>query len=477
VSGESLLFLINDILDFSKIEAGKFELSPAAFNLQKMIDTVLRILSSRAEEKQLELVATVKRDVPLRVLGDEGRLRQILINLVGNALKFTEDGGIRIIVSLIERKENWCHVRFEVIDTGIGIPADRQDRLFELFSQVDASTSRTYGGTGLGLAISKKLVELMNGDINVKSELGKGATFTFTVPMKTEPENSSAFDSIISLMNRTQDKIHGQPILIATNSDFQRITLKEQFETWNFTAQIFSSCEETLTTLREANQNKKPFFQVVIDTKLSDGEGEDLVHAIQENDNLSQTPIIYLMQLSDDSAQTQWKVPEKLQFVSKPVQSGMLYNAVTRLLELGEADIADVTAMKSQLNSLQHLRILVAEDNRINQIVIAEILKNAGIDFVLTANGAEVLEKAKNEAFDAVLMDCQMPVMDGFEAAQKIREWEEGTGKNRLPIIALTANVTMDDERRCFEAGMDAYCSKPVEPHRVIELLREWARR
>ncbi|GHT41721.1 hypothetical protein FACS189443_3870 [Planctomycetales bacterium] len=470
-SGESLLFLINDILDFSKIEAGKFELSPSPFNLQKMVDTVLRILSSRAEEKQLELVTTIQRDVPRWVLGDEGRLRQILINLVSNALKFTEAGGVRINISVITQTETQCDLRFDVIDTGIGIPIEQQGRLFKLFSQADAATAKNYGGTGLGLAISKKLVELMLGEISVKSEAGKGATFTFNLLLGLDWDKAAEENDSIVIQAA---QIHGQPILIVTNSVFQCPVLTEQIEAWNFSTQLVSSGAEAFAALRKAVDAETPFFQTVIDTQLEDIAGEELIRSIQEDDVLSQTPIIYLVPLSDDSEQKEWKYPETLQFVSKPIQSTALYHAATAAF-LVKGDIGKTSESdQDQTDAVKNLRVLVAEDNKINQIVIGEILKNAGVAYELAPNGEVAVEQAKTGKFNAVLMDCQMPVLDGYDASLQIREWEKAANRKRLPIIALTANVTMEDEMRCLAVGMDTYCSKPVEPKRVIELLKKW---
>ncbi|GHT13428.1 hypothetical protein FACS1894170_09410 [Planctomycetales bacterium] len=472
-SGKSLLFLINDILDFSKIEAGKFELSPSVFNLQKMVDTVLRILASRAEEKQLELVTTVKRNVPPRVFGDEGRLRQILINLVGNALKFTEAGGVRINVSLVSQTETQFNIRFDVIDTGVGIPPEKQGRLFKLFSQADASTAKNYGGTGLGLAISKKLVELMDGEIHVESDAGKGATFTFNVSLGMEPVGEDSGSMTKLMLSRTSYRINGQPVLIVTSSPFQRPVLMEQFEAWNFKTKTVSSSAEALAELREAEQAGKPFFQTVIDTQLPDGTGENLIRSIQQDAVLSKTPMIYLVPLSDDSSQKPWVYPETLQFVSKPIQNTTLYGAATASL-LNKDEIKSSGIRRVPTEMMKNLRVLIAEDNKINQIVIGEILKNAEVSYEVVANGEEAFAQVKTGKFNIVLMDCQMPILDGYDASRQIRIWEEETRRKRIPIIALTANATMEDETRCLAAGMDAYCSKPVEPQRVIELLQEW---
>ncbi|MDR2756149.1 MAG: response regulator [Planctomycetaceae bacterium] len=471
-SGESLLFLINDILDFSKIEAGKFELSMSMFNLHTTLETVIGILASRAEEKQLELVVTFGRDVPKFVCGDEGRLRQILINLTGNALKFTDEGGVRIRVTTLERNDQQYNIQFEVIDTGIGIPIDKQDRLFKLFSQVDISSTRAHSGTGLGLAISKKLVELMGGNIHVESEEDKGATFSFNVLLGVEPnpETDGHLPEIL-------EEIKGRQILIVSNNNFQRPVLWEQFESWNFRPQLTNSAKEALSKLRQLLVTDNPFAAVIIDTHLADAEGVDLIHSIQSEDNLSQTPIVFLTALSDTTS-LQWRNPKNLQTVSKPVQSSALFNAVIHLFSAEISEYSPEEAIPiSETNELS-LRVLVAEDNHINQIVITEILRNAGIECVVVSDGLGAVERIKSEWFDAILMDCQMPVLNGFDATRRIRQWEfENSNIYRIPIIALTANVTVDDQAACLAVGMDSYCPKPVEPKRIVALLREWVER
>ncbi|MDR3110447.1 MAG: HAMP domain-containing protein, partial [Planctomycetaceae bacterium] len=273
VSGKSLLYMINDVLDFSKIEAGKFELSLTTFDLHNLLDSVIRGLAFRVAEKKLELVATVGHDVPKRVRGDEERMRQVLINLVGNAIKFTDEGGIRISVSVIEYLDMQCNVLFEVIDTGIGIPVDRQEHLFKLFSQIDSSTKRRYGGTGIGLAISKKLVELMNGNIYVKSEVGKGSTFGFDVILKIEQEDMIENDSTIQLIDEEMKRVNGKAVLIVSDSDFQRPVLAEQFESWNFKPEITVYSKKAIRMLREAVAAGTPFYQVIVDNHLADCEG------------------------------------------------------------------------------------------------------------------------------------------------------------------------------------------------------------
>jgi signal transduction histidine kinase/DNA-binding response OmpR family regulator len=479
-SGEALLFVINGVLDFSKIEAGKFELSPTVFDVYTMVETVTSVLATRAEQARLEFVITFGQDVPRFVLGDEGRLRQILLNLTGNALKFTHEGGVCIHVTVSEHYQDAKHIklRFEVVDTGIGIPQDRLDRLFKPFSQVDDSSARVYGGTGLGLAISKKLIELMGGEIQVSSKDGEGTTFWFTLVLEvnTDKHFMESFGTA------------GQRVLIASNSPFQQPALVKLFAGWHFRPQAVSVFAEVLPMLRSAVKSGTPFEYVVIDSQWNDSVCTELVHSIQNDETLTDTPIVYCSSLSFVPSQCEWKRPNLLQFVSKPIHRSALFNAVVRLFRKNHSGSdeyvqeeslinppPDDAAPDNDTNTLPHIRVLIAEDNRINQIVIAEILKNASIGCELVANGQEALEMVQKESFDAVLMDCQMPLMDGFEASRRIRQWEQETKPvRRIPIIALTANVTSEDEAKCLEVGMDAYCSKPVNPKQVVALLRHW---
>ncbi|MDR3109293.1 MAG: response regulator [Planctomycetaceae bacterium] len=473
-SGESLLFLINDILDFSKIEAGKFELSPATFNLPKMVDSVMRILAARAEGKHLELVASIDKDIPILVRGDEGRLRQILINLVGNALKFTETGGVQISVALIDVTKSRYHLRFDVVDTGIGISAESQGRLFKMFSQASAATASTHGGTGLGLAICKKLVELMGGNIYVESEAGKGATFGFNITLESESGQTNEDDSVVLAMDKAFEKIQVRPVLIVSSGVFQCPVLVKQFQSWNFTTQTSASASDAFDKLVKAVASDTLFSMVVVDTHLADTKGENLIHSIQQDERFCHLPIILLMPLSEDFSKKIWKYPLNLHFVSKPIQNTSLLRAVVK--PFGIQLNSDIKKPLNELSgkdadALKKLRILIAEDNHINQIVISGILKNAGIGFDMTNNGKEVTEKFQQGHYNAVLMDCQMPVMDGYDASQQIRNWERQNGLARVPIIALTANATMEDEAKCRNAGMDAFCSKPIAPRNLMDLL------
>ena len=497
-SGESLLFLINDILDFSKIEAGKLNLEESEFVVHDLIESVLGILASKADERQLELVATFDSLVPGPIIGDSGRLRQILVNLIGNALKFTEKGGVRIHTVLDEILEDRIRLKFSVADTGIGIAKDQQDRLFERFEQVDASTTRIYGGTGLGLAISKKLVELMDGTINVESTEGKGTTFYFTAqfqclplvlrcmkaavhPCITEkrdycrgipPQRCARSGREVAYLQRVAE-LKGLKVLLFGTGIVKIPAITEQLQSWRMQVQAVASPAEVLQCLNDHREN--PFQLLIVDFLSNDFEAESLVRKIQDHEQYRAIPVVFLSPLSEDLLRKSWQIPEKIRCITKPVCSSALLDSVVRSLfvlpDLVTADSPAETPLVSR-----SIRVLVAEDNQINRIVISEILKNAGMEFAVVENGELAVETVKKASapFHIVLMDCQMPLVDGYEATERIRQWEKETLRSsRLPIIALTANATSEDEGKCLAAGMDAYCSKPIDASKLLGLIRQ----
>jgi signal transduction histidine kinase/CheY-like chemotaxis protein len=485
-SGESLLFLINDILDFSKIEAGKFELDETEFIVHDLVESVLGILAPKADEKKLDLIATFDGRVPGPIVGDAGRLRQILVNLVSNAMKFTNRGGVRIHTTLDAILEKQVSLTFSVADTGIGIPKDRQDRLFKSFSQVDASTARLYGGTGLGLAISKKLVELMEGEIHVESEEGKGATFWFTAHFKCLPLILKCMRaSVLPCIAEKRDYCRGNPpqrcarsgrevvylqrvaelqglkTLLVGLGDVMIPALHEQMESWGMSVQRVDSPADAIQYLKV--EQETPIQLVVIDFSLHDNMSESLIRSIQADDRLKDTALICMAPLSEDLQERVWKYPKKVRYITKPVGCSLLLDSVVRsffdlpVLFVGTSSIGTL--------SKRSIRVLAVDDNQINRVVIGEILKHAEMECVVVESGATAVDYVMHDHFDIVLMDCQMPIMDGYEATERIRQWEKNTFQpTRMPIIALTANVMSDDIQKCFEAGMDGYCSKPVNP-------------
>ncbi len=504
-SGNSLLFLINDILDFSKIEAGKFELENLEFNLPEIVESVMGILAAKANDQNLELAVTFGPKVPRQVFGDGGRLRQILLNLVGNGLKFTQHGGVRIHVSNETLRNNGVNIRFEVIDTGIGIPEERLHRLFKPFSQVDASSARLYGGTGLGLAICKKLVELMRGSIGVQSVEGKGSTFWLSIPFECQPEilecmrlpTPLCVERQATICQRTEASfcpgsghrvgldlmaLTHLPALIVSGNETQRQAIRTQFNIWGLAAESVSNGGEAWERFQAACHRNAPYRLIVVDIVLQDGPGTMLIDHILHDERSEKPAVIALIPLSAEST-NDFHRENGVQYLSKPVYCSALFNALTSFfmerISPSSTTPGDELAEMSSLperSSREPIRVLIAEDNRINQIVIVEILNNAGMQSIVVSNGQEACNAVKAGTFDIVLMDCQMPKMDGYQATIEIRNWERSRldAVDRLPIIALTANATKGDEEKCLQAGMDAYCSKPIDPKQIVNMIMQW---
>ncbi len=499
-SGESLLFLINDILDFSKIEAGKLELEETEFNLYELVESVLRILAPKADEGNLELVTTFDRYVPGPMFGDPGRLRQILVNLAGNALKFTKKGGARIHVSLDDIYDTHLRLKFSVRDTGIGIPKERQDRLFQPFSQVDASSTRLYGGTGLGLAICKRLVEMMGGGIHVESDEGKGSEFWFTAkfrclppvihclradeyPCVTEkceysrgisPECCARSGREVAYLQRVAE-LHGFRTLVVGRGEIRIPAVIEQLGSWGMAVEQADDAEQAFQRLTEADTDGRPFRLVLIDFVMNDRTSDELVRKIQAHPRLHDTAIICFSPLSVDLLKQDWSNPKNIRCVTKPVGGSILLGAVVQSFFVLPDLVFNCHPEPDDSPQTSVINVLVVEDNPVNRIVVAEILNRAGMKSTLVENGLEAIEILRKIPFDIVLMDCQMPVMDGYEATTEIRKWEKNFARpRRLPIIALTANATSGDEEKCLAAGMDDYCSKPVDKDKLLASIHRW---
>ncbi|MDR1963269.1 MAG: response regulator [Planctomycetaceae bacterium] len=520
-SGKSLLFLINDILDFSKIEAGKLELDSEEFDLLAMLEFVLKVLASRANNKKLELGVFISRNLPRTVSGDSGRIRQILINLISNSIKFTEQGGIQINVTLESVQESKLKIRFSVRDTGIGIPQDRIDRLFKAFSQVDVSHNRLYGGTGLGLAISKKLVNLMGGEIGVESKKGDGSTFWFTIPLDCDPkiipcllsesiecqhhiENCPFSDEIFcnAIVYRktiSGDHIKGQTALVIDDNLSQRGTLQTQLSDWGLSCSVSGSDEAMTQIKQDWKKYTKTFELLIINNTLSNTTGVELVHQIlkQCQQKVTQIPQIILLRSLDEDWDMGFFQERDVAVISKPISVSTLFDSVmNRLLAADiqmklESGIITTDTLKKVtkwrktekkeqtenrfLSKLAgKIHILVVEDNRVNQIVAKNLLLEAGFTCDLALNGNEACDTVRKQDYDLILMDCQMPEMDGYEATDLIRQWELEQGKKRTPIIALTANATKEDIQKCLDAGMDAFCSKPIVPQLLIRQIEKY---
>ncbi|WP_175404083.1 response regulator [Mucilaginibacter sp. PPCGB 2223] len=458
--GETLINVINDILDFSKIESGSLELESEDFNLRQCIEDVLDIFATKAAQSGLELVYKIAENVPQQIVGDHLRLRQILINLVGNAIKFTEQGEVCICVNLHKPVEGEAvELRFDVRDTGIGIPEEKLHRLFKAFSQVDSSTTRKYGGTGLGLAISEKLVSLMGGQISVKSEPDMGSTFSFTV------STSPGTKILVPYTHYNMDEQEGKRILVVDDNATNLSILKRQFQYWKLKPVLAVSGEEALNILSK----DADIDLVVTDMQMPGMDGITLAKRIREQH--ASLPIILLSSIGEDL-----KSESEGLFVSimtKPIKQHLLSKHVLNALQQ-HAAVPDEQGGKKKLSADFSLSypydLLVAEDNQMNQHVIAHVLYKLGYQPDLVKNGQEAIEAANKKDYGLILMDMQMPVMDGLEATRIIRS----TVVKQPVIIALTANTMPGDEEECINAGMNDYIAKPIKLEDLMNKFEKW---
>jgi len=476
-SGESLTRIINDILDFSKIEAGKLDLESMNFNLHTSVEDVMEMLAHRASAKGLELACHVDPAVPAAVTGDPDRLRQVLVNLVNNAIKFTEFGAVVLRLSVDSVAGDQVTVRFAVTDTGVGIPRDRMDRLFRSFSQVDASTTRLFGGTGLGLAISKQLAELMGGQIGVESAPDKGSTFWFTARLTRRPAMSGG--SRVERINARQLRV-----LAVDDNDEQREVLCQQIASWGMDASAAPGGPEALLRLGEAASSNAPFRVAIVDSEMPGMDGPALARAIKERADIRGTVLMILLTMESHVDPSRLRDMGFAGHMTKPVRQSQLFDAIMSAIAAAEGVPAGATPQRrptptgsAPARAGSSGRVLLAEDNEVNQLVAVEILAKAGFACDIVVNGKDAVEAARTGRYDVILMDCQMPVMDGFQATRAIRELERDSGREsgtapHIPIIALTANAMRGDREQCLAAGMDAYASKPIDPKQLVEIVR-----
>jgi len=458
-SAENLLDIINEILDFSKLEAGKVEIERLDFNLANLVEEVCALLASRAHAKHLELNCFFPADLPRVWMGDAARIRQVLINLIGNAIKFTEQGEVSIRVTA-----NAAGLRFEVRDTGIGIDADVQNRLFRPFSQADGSTSRRYGGTGLGLSISKNLVELMGGAIGVDSAQGQGACFWITLPLV--PVTGGAPEP-------TSD-LSGRRVLVVDDNETNRLILRHYLTYWGLDVREADGGQAALVELEAAHGAGWPYDAVLTDLHMPGMDGYALARAMNANPMFQGIPRLLLSSGGLASAAER----EALGFarsLMKPVQQSLLFDALNDLFAGDEGKRAPIRHVSPERwPNYAGMRVLVAEDNKVNQKVVSAMLAKFQIAPEFADNGQAALERLGQADFDLVLMDCQMPVLDGYEAARRLRAWEKVHGRSRLPIVALTAHVAKGEREKCLAVGMDDYLSKPLARDRLAEALQRW---
>jgi two-component system sensor histidine kinase/response regulator len=454
VSADALLAVINDILDFSKIEAGKMIFEELDFDLRVVLEGTLGLLAERAQTKGLELAGFIEPAVPVRFRGDAGRIRQILTNLVGNAIKFTAAGEVTVRISCDTESENHCELRFRVSDTGIGISSEIQKRLFEAFGQGDTSTTRKFGGTGLGLAISKQLAEKMGGTIGVLSVPEKGSTFWFTVRLQKQQAPPSALDA-----NRIF--IKARVLIVDDNATSGRF-LHEQIVGWKMRSATANTGSDALDCLRRAAQERDPYPLAIIDLDMPSMDGWALAREIKADPKIARTRLILLAGLGQRISPEELRAADITDCCFKPVRQSMLFDCLTKALLESPATLQPAAGSSAAPRPQpQKARVLIAEDNPINQKVALVQLEELGYHAEVVPNGLAVLEALDRISYDIILMDCQMPEMDGYETARRIRT---RSGKFRQPyIIAMTAHAMSGDSEKCLEAGMNDYISKPIQ--------------
>jgi two-component system, sensor histidine kinase and response regulator len=455
-SSESLLNVINDILDFSKIESGKLELERIEFNLCNFIRETIKPLALRAHQKGLELACDLCPEGEAELIGDPGRIRQVLINLVGNAIKFTEQGEVLVEIKSSSLTDESIELQFTVSDTGIGIPAEKHRLLFHAFSQADSSTTRKYGGTGLGLAISARLVKMMGGKIWVESTEGKGSKFYFTVKISQAAGRQNLATSALP------SELQGQAVLVVDDNEANRLIIHKMTAGWGMKPVSVKDGEEALAVMETARQKGDPFRVILIDARMPGMDGFQLAEKIKHKSELAQAIILMLTSAGQPGEAARCNELGISAYLLKPLLKADLLAALLRVLGHGGQETATALVTRHTLReSSQKLHVLVAEDNRVNQTLMVRVLQKMGHSSVVASNGREALSLASSQKFDVVLMDVQMPEMDGLAATLAIRKAEKSSGSH-LPIFAMTAHAMKGDRESCLQAGMDGYLAKPV---------------
>ncbi|APZ94695.1 PAS domain-containing protein [Fuerstiella marisgermanici] len=461
-SGESLLDLINDILDFSKIESGKMEMEAIPFDVRESLGDTMKVLGTRAHKQGLELAFSVHEDVPAFLIGDPARLRQIVVNLVGNAIKFTAQGEVVLRVRVLEQHEQNVKLAVSISDTGVGIPADRIDEVFGAFQQADTSTTRSFGGTGLGLAICTRLVEMMNGSIRCESEVGTGSVFTFDAEFAiAEDYQAQTRDPVV---------VHGTKTLIVDDNATNRRILLEMCTNWGMAPLVAGSAEEGFRLLNEY-QDIAPFKLLLTDVHMPVMDGFDLCQRVREDERFNDLKIIMLTSAGRPGDGDRRRELAVSGHILKPAKQSELFDSIVSLLGVtDEEDVHDKPPVNPDYPVVTGLRVLLAEDNLVNQKLAIGLLNKHQHHVTLACNGVEAVEKYRNGEFDVILMDVQMPQMDGLEATAAIREYQQQSGR-RTPIVAMTAHAMKGDKKRCLDAGMDQYLSKPIRGRQIAEMF------
>lgn len=473
-SAHTLLTIINDILDFSKIEANKLHFEEINVDIRLLLDEIIDTLAFKRKENNLEFNVLVEHDVPAVVTGDPTRLKQILTNLLGNAFKFTSNGEISLQVTVSKQDRKQCLLRFEVHDTGIGIDREGQKRIFSSFTQADSTVTRQFGGTGLGLAISKKLSQLMGGEIGVESEVDKGSVFWFTAAFP-KPDKLAG-----THQNSSADvDLKGLRILLVDDNPVSQKLLRIMFDEQQCFHSTASSFKEGLELLDRAAGTEQAFQVALLDIQLPDGSGVDLGDVITNDPQLNTCSVV-LMSAYEEA----WNEKQLLQkhfsaFLPKPVKRKTLINTlaqVTQQERIGETQLQKLQLSDEKLNKSrrQEISILVAEDNTINQLVAKSILSKLDFQIDIAENGKQVVTMLGKKAYDLIIMDCQMPEMDGYQATEAIRGSKVLSEKSSIPIIAMTANAMSGDREKCLRSGMNDYISKPLEPQDLLDMVEKW---
>jgi signal transduction histidine kinase/DNA-binding response OmpR family regulator len=468
-SAESLLSVINDILDFSKIEARKLDIEKIDFDLVGLLDDTTRLQAVRAHQKGLEVVYRAAPDVPTHLAGDPARVRQIIVNLMGNAVKFTEKGEVVLEVKRCGGRYPQVELEFSVRDTGIGIPTDKHATIFESFTQADTSTTRRFGGTGLGLAIASQLVTLMGGRMWLESEMGKGSTFFFTLPFEALPPVAP------EVPHRVLTDLRGMRVLVIDDNGVNRRLLREILAHWQMLPVLVESGHAALVAMEGAYREGHPFPLVLLDFQMPDMDGFQVAAAIKARHDFSASTVMMLSSIGQRGDAARCRELGIAAYLTKPVKQSVLLDAIHAALagrsdENTKAATRPLVTKHSLREGYRALRVLLAEDNAVNRTLMMHLLRKHGDEVVVATNGREALEAHQRERFDIVLMDVQMPEMDGFEATGEIRRFEKETGLH-VPIVALTAHAMTGDRERCFDAGMDYYLTKPVRPAELYKTL------
>ncbi|MEM8770260.1 MAG: response regulator [Pseudomonadota bacterium] len=476
-SGAALLTIINDILDFSKIEAGKLELEFSSFDLRASVEDIAALMATRAREKGIEIIVRFHPDLPTHYVGDGGRIRQVITNLVGNAVKFTGEGFVLINVEGDIDGDD-AKVRIEVTDTGIGIEEGKIEKVFNAFQQADSSTTRNFGGTGLGLSISNRLVTAMGGRIGATSKIGEGSTFwvelAFPVSENDEIVWQSTFDA------------NGQRVLIVDDIDINRQILIEQLQSWGFVAKAVEGGEQAILALRKATTKGEPFDLAILDYCMPEMDGEELAKRIVADPQVNDLKLVTLTSVDQSGDSKRFREIGVDAYLVKPARAALLFETIASVMNTDEdgdsaseeASSVEPIGAATPSVPIQKKRILLAEDNEVNQLVVKHMLDRNAYDLIIASNGREALDAFTRDAngFDFVLMDVSMPEMDGFEASKAIRQFEKAAEREPTPIICLTAHVMASDIDKSHAAGMDDYLSKPVSKDKLDAALNRWSR-